>query len=136
MAAQALRREADEKALVLLDELGHRPGRDAALGISLLQRRTRPPYVDLRFHACSLFTCASPMQALRREADGKALVLLDEVGTGTDPAEGAALGIALLRALAAGGARGAAFTMASTHHRWSVSLFRSRREHACKWCTP
>ena len=57
------------------------------------------------------------MQALRREADGKALVLLDEVGTGTDPAEGAALGIALLRALAAGGPRGAAFTMATTHHR-------------------
>ena len=59
------------------------------------------------------------LQALRREADGKALVLLDEVGTGTDPAEGAALGIALLRALAAGGARGAAFTMATTHHRCS-----------------
>jgi len=58
------------------------------------------------------------MQALRREADGKALVLLDEVGTGTDPAEGAALGIALLRALAAGGPRGAAFTMATTHHRY------------------
>ena len=44
-------------------------------------------------------------------------MLLDEVGTGTDPAEGAALGIALLRALAGGGARGAAFTMATTHHR-------------------
>jgi len=58
------------------------------------------------------------MQALRREADGKALVLLDEVGTGTDPAEGAALGIALLRALAAGGPRGAAFTLATTHHRY------------------
>ena len=57
------------------------------------------------------------VQALRREADGKALVLLDEVGTGTDPAEGAALGIALLRALVAGGPRGAAFTMATTHHR-------------------
>ncbi|EIE19122.1 hypothetical protein COCSUDRAFT_38365 [Coccomyxa subellipsoidea C-169] len=50
------------------------------------------------------------IQALRREADGRSLVLLDEVGTGTDPAEGAALGIALLRALAAGGARGAAIT--------------------------
>ena len=44
-------------------------------------------------------------------------MLLDEVGTGTDPAEGAALGIALLRALAAGGARGAAVTLATTHHR-------------------
>ena len=56
-------------------------------------------------------------QALRREADGRSLVLLDEVGTGTDPGEGAALGIALLRALAAGGARGAAVTLATTHHR-------------------
>ena len=56
-------------------------------------------------------------QALRREADGRALVLLDEVGTGTDPVEGAALGAALLRALAADGGRSAAFTLATTHHR-------------------
>ena len=63
---------------------------------------------------CSADLC---VQALRREADGKALVLLDEVGTGTDPAEGAALGIALLRALVAGGPRGAAFTMATPHPR-------------------
>ncbi len=57
-------------------------------------------------------------QALRREADGAALALLDEVGTGTDPGEGAALGAALLRALAADGAhRTAAFTLATTHHR-------------------
>ncbi|BDA49511.1 Endonuclease MutS2 [Coccomyxa sp. Obi] len=62
------------------------------------------------------------IQALRRETDGKALVLLDEVGTGTDPAEGAALGIALLRALAAGGARGAAVTIATTHHSSLTSL--------------
>ena len=57
------------------------------------------------------------LQALRRESDSRALVLLDEVGTGTDPLEGAALGAAILRALATGGDRGAALTIATTHHR-------------------
>ena len=60
------------------------------------------------------------MQALRRESDSRALVLLDEVGTGTDPVEGAALGAAILRALVKGGARGAALTFATTHHRWAT----------------
>ena len=62
---------------------------------------------------------APGLQALRRESDSRALVLLDEVGTGTDPVEGAALGAAILRALARGGARGAALTFATTHHRWA-----------------
>lgn len=53
--------------------------------------------------------------ALRKEAGPDALVLLDELGTGTDPAEGAALGAALLAALAAGGMRGAGLTLATTH---------------------
>jgi len=35
---------------------------------------------------------------------------------GTDPAEGSALGIALLRALVRGGPGGAGLTVASTHH--------------------
>jgi len=44
-------------------------------------------------------------------ADGSALVLLDELGAGTDPEEGAALGIAVLEALAAQGTA----TVATTH---------------------
>ena len=40
---------------------------------------------------------------MRAEADGKALVLLDELGTGTDPTDGAALGVALLRRMVEGG---------------------------------
>jgi DNA mismatch repair protein MutS2 len=43
---------------------------------------------------------------------GGALVLLDEVGSGTDPTEGSALGMAVLRALA----DDAALTLATTHH--------------------
>ncbi|KAK9818002.1 hypothetical protein WJX72_005611 [[Myrmecia] bisecta] len=60
--------------------------------------------------------------AVRREADGKGVVLLDEVGTGTDPGEGAALGVALLRALVQGGRGSASFTLASTHHSALTSL--------------
>lgn len=47
--------------------------------------------------------CLVRSQNLRYVADGKALVLLDELGTGTDPVEGAALGVALLRRMAEGG---------------------------------
>jgi len=62
------------------------------------------------------------IQSLRYESDSQSLVLLDEVGTGTDPSEGTALGIALLRALVKGGPGGAAFTMATTHHSALTSL--------------
>jgi len=56
------------------------------------------------------------IEALRSESSGKSLVVLDELGTGTDPTEGAALGIALLKTLARGGVGGAALTIATTHH--------------------
>lgn len=46
------------------------------------------------------------IEGLRKEATGKSLVLLDELGTGTDPIEGSALGIALMKALVGGSRSG------------------------------
>ena len=40
------------------------------------------------------------IQAILEEATPSSLVILDEVGAGTDPVEGSALGVALLRSLA------------------------------------
>lgn len=62
-----------------------------------------------------LSTFTSRLANLRRmlaEADARSLVLIDEAGTGTDPAEGGALAQAALAALTRRGAR----TVATTHH--------------------
>ena len=56
------------------------------------------------------------IEAVRGESTSQSLILLDELGTGTDPTEGSALGIALLRVLSRGGPGGAALTVATTHH--------------------
>ena len=64
--------------------------------------------------AADLSTFSAHLAVLRRTLDtaGPAtLVLIDEIGSGTDPAEGAALAGAALRALTAQGAR----TIATTH---------------------
>jgi len=60
------------------------------------------------------------LQAVRAASDSRSLVLLDEVGTGTEPVEGSALGVALLETLVKGGRGGAGFTMATTHHRFAL----------------
>jgi len=62
----------------------------------------------------SLSTFSAHVAALRdilERADAGSLVLLDEVGSGTDPAEGGALAAAVLRSLTARGA----CTVATTH---------------------
>ncbi|HEX9633858.1 MAG TPA: Smr/MutS family protein [Gemmatimonadales bacterium] len=64
--------------------------------------------------AANLSTFSAHVAALRRALDRAGpgtLVLLDEIGSGTDPAEGAALAAAVLQELVARGAR----TVATTH---------------------
>lgn len=62
-----------------------------------------------------LSTFSSHIQRLVRiieSADEKTLVLIDEIGTGTDPAEGSALGAAILQRLT----EARAHVIATTHH--------------------
>jgi DNA mismatch repair protein MutS2 len=69
---------------------------------------------DRQSIAASLSTFSAHVAILRRildEADDATLVLLDEVGSGTDPAEGAALAAAALASLTARGA----LSLATTH---------------------
>ncbi|MGE0354916.1 MAG: endonuclease MutS2, partial [Gemmatimonadales bacterium] len=69
---------------------------------------------DRQSIAASLSTFSAHVQTLRRilaEADDTALVLLDEIGSGTDPAEGGALAAAALVSLN----RRGTVTLASTH---------------------
>jgi DNA mismatch repair protein MutS2 len=69
---------------------------------------------DRQSIAASLSTFSAHVQAvglILAEADDASLVLLDEIGGGTDPTEGAALAAAVLAALTARGAT----TLATTH---------------------
>jgi DNA mismatch repair protein MutS2 len=63
-------------------------------------------------HSLSTFSAhLANLSDIVREADGQSLVLIDEMGTGTDPAEGAALSRAVLEELVARGV----FAVVSSH---------------------
>ena len=79
-----------------------------------LFRRIFADIGDRQSIAASLSTFSAHLAELRlilEQADAQSLVLLDEVGSGTDPAEGAALASAALTALT----RRGAVTLATTH---------------------
>lgn len=52
------------------------------------------------------------LKSIVESASDKSLILLDEIGTGTDPAEGSALSMAILNTLLVKGS----IVFASTHH--------------------
>ena len=79
----------------------------------------------------SLSTFSSHMRniiGILKEADHETLILLDELGAGTDPQEGAALGIAILRYLLLSGARLAVTTHFSALKRFA---YRDPRLKTC-----
>ncbi len=77
-------------------------------------------------HDLSTFSShISQIAAILREADGNSLVLLDELGSGTDPNEGAGLGAAVLESLIARGV----LTLVTTHHS-VLKLFASQKNGA------
>jgi len=80
-----------------------------------LFRRVLVDIGDEQSIAQSLSTFSGHMQhvvSFLRAADERSLILLDELGAGTDPAEGAALGIAVLEHLHRRGAK----IFVTTHH--------------------
>lgn len=75
----------------------------------------------------------SRIQSIANACTSDSLVLLDELGTGTDPKDGAALGAAIMHSFASDGPGGASLTIANTHHSELKALkySDSRFENVC-----
>jgi len=100
--------------LALMAQSGlHIPAREDAV-----MRIFRSIFVDIgdeQSIESDLSTFSSHLANLKtivQHADGRSLVLIDEIGTGTDPEEGGAIAAAVLERLTAQGA----LTIATTHH--------------------
>jgi DNA mismatch repair protein MutS2 len=101
----------------------HVPAREASLPV------LRQVLVDIGDHqslAANLSTFSAHVRnisAMVEALETPALALLDEIGTGTDPDEGAAIAIAILERLRAAGA----FVVVSTHYN-RIKMYASRTE--------
>jgi DNA mismatch repair protein MutS2 len=84
---------------------------------------------SLRDHLSTFSAHLANLAAIVREASSRSLVVLDEVGVGTDPGEGAALAQAVLEALAERGAR----VVTTTHYNLlkEIAALDARFENAC-----
>lgn len=67
---------------------------------------------DVRAHLSTFSARVQRLVTMMEEVDSRSLVLLDEIGTGTDPAEGAALALAVLDQLSQQGP----FVVVTTHY--------------------
>jgi DNA mismatch repair protein MutS2 len=84
---------------------------------------------SLRDHLSTFSAHLANLAAIVREASSRSLVVLDELGVGTDPGEGAALAQAVLEALAERGAR----VVITTHYNLlkEIAAVDARFENAC-----
>jgi DNA mismatch repair protein MutS2 len=84
---------------------------------------------SLRDHLSTFSAHLANLSTIVREASSRSLVVLDEVGVGTDPGEGAALAQAVLEALAERGAR----VVTTTHYNLlkEIAALDARFENAC-----
>jgi DNA mismatch repair protein MutS2 len=69
---------------------------------------------DVRAHLSTFSARVQRLIRMLSQVDTRSLVLLDEVGTGTDPTEGAALALAVLEELRTQGS----FIAVTTHYHW------------------
>lgn len=84
---------------------------------------------SLRDHLSTFSAHLANLAGIVREASSRSLVVLDELGVGTDPGEGAALAQAVLEALAERGAR----VVITTHYNLlkEIAALDARFENAC-----
>ncbi len=110
--------------LALMAQSGlHVPARSARLPVFVDVRVDIGDHQSLAANLSTFSAHVRNIASIIETLPTRALVLLDEIGTGTDPDEGAAIAISVLERLRAAGA----YTIASTHYN-RLKMYASRTE--------